>query len=118
MIDLSISGEAISNVQLFRHSRTGHVYIMSEREPRKRFRVAAVDIMTFIVTDLQGVWQVSDCSEIQYRRAYLEALLSLPPGEVDMQVCDECRQWFDAAYGEPCCKYRREQVSPGETIHG
>lgn len=118
MFHLNISGEAISNVQLFRHSRSGYVYIMSERQPKNRFRVSAVDIMSFVVTDLRGDWQVSDRSEIQYRRCYLEALLNLPPGEVEMQVCDECLQWFDASYGEPCCKHRRDQGSPGQVIRG
>lgn len=101
MIDLR-AGEAIGNVQLFRHRRTGVFYVGSVKCKSQRCRVAASDVLEFAIDDVAGAWLVSTCSKIVFRRRYLD-VLSLPEVDTEMRICDGCGMWFDASL-RGCCE--------------
>lgn len=102
MIDLQ-QGELIRNVQLYRHRRTGVFYVGSVSSKSQRCQVAAADVLEFSIDDVDGLWLVSTCSRILFRRRYLECLLSLPAADADVRVCDGCGSWFDASL-RGCCE--------------
>jgi hypothetical protein len=102
MIDLR-SGEVISNVQLFRHRRSGVFYLGSVNSRGQRCRVSAADVLDFAIDDVAGAWLVSTCSRILFRRRYLDALLAMPAADADVRVCDGCGMWFDASL-RGCCE--------------
>ena len=102
MIDLR-SGEVISNVQLHRHRRSGVFYLGSVSSKSQRCRVAAADVLGFHIDDVRGDWHISTCSNIVFRRRYLDALLAMPAADAEMRVCDGCGMWFDASL-RGCCE--------------
>jgi hypothetical protein len=102
VIDLRTS-ERISNVQLYRHRRSGVFYLGSVNPRSQRCRVSAADVLEFSIDDVFSGWLVSTCSRIVFRRRYLDALLGMPTTEADLRVCDHCRMWFDASV-RGCCE--------------
>lgn len=103
MPNLRGTGEFISNVQLFRHQRTGAFYLKPSADNSSSFRVRAADVMDFNIDDVYGPWHVSTCSRILFRRRYLDALQKMPAVDADLRVCERCRMWFDASL-RGCCE--------------